>query len=118
GSSRAGDPPPGPLKSAALGLPADPSRAAELATSLGLLSKRVSDPSEEAARRISRGEIVAWVEGRSEWGPRALGQRSLLARPDQTAQRERLNRVVKQREPFRPFAPALLEERASDFVED
>jgi carbamoyltransferase len=117
GSSRAGDPPSGALASAALGLPPDPNRAQHLATSLGLSCRRVSDPHHEAATRLERGEIVAWVQGRSEWGPRALGQRSLLIRPDRLELRDRLNRVVKQRESFRPFAPAFLDDAAERWVE-
>ncbi len=90
---------------------------AELATQLGLSVTRVSSPVETAAAALQRGEVLAWVQGRFEWGPRALGQRSILAMPTPLAVKERLNRVIKRREPFRPFAPMVLESRASEFFE-
>src|SRR5690606_6542649 len=110
-----GDPPPGPLRSAALGLPIDPARTHAIATELGLHVRRIDDPAAHAARLIAADNIVAHARGRFEWGPRALGQRSLLARPRDPAIRERLNRLIKEREPFRPFAPAVLSERTCDF---
>jgi carbamoyltransferase len=110
-----GDPRPAPLGSAALGLPLDLARAHAVATELGLPVRRVDDPAEHAARLIAADRIVAHARGRFEWGPRALGQRSLLARPRDPATRERLNRLIKEREPFRPFAPAVLSERTSDY---
>lgn len=110
-----GDPRPEPLRSAALGLAIDPARAHAIATELGLSVRRVDDPAAHAARLIAADSIVAHARGRFEWGPRALGQRSLLARPRDPAVRERLNRLIKEREPFRPFAPAILSERTSDY---
>ena len=110
-----GDPRPAPLATMALGLVADPAEAASLATSLGFQSRRVDDRAAEAASCLLRGEAIAWVQGRFEWGPRALGQRSLLALPNDLAVRERLNRVVKEREPFRPFAPATTDAAAASF---
>ncbi|HKP58110.1 MAG TPA: carbamoyltransferase C-terminal domain-containing protein, partial [Polyangiales bacterium] len=71
-------------------------------------AERVSDPVATAAERIGRGEIVGVVQGRFEWGPRALGQRSLLASPAPLSMRERINRAIKRREDFQPFAPAVL----------
>jgi carbamoyltransferase len=68
----------------------------------------------EIAERIAAGQIVALCRGRFEWGPRALGQRSLLASPRGADMRERINRVIKRREPFRPFAPAVLAARAGE----
>lgn len=62
------------------------------------------------AKRISEGAIVAWMNGRSEFGPRALGNRSLLADPRDQHNRDRLNHIIKTREWFRPFAPITLEE--------
>lgn len=86
----------------------------ELATQLGLSATRVSSPVDAASELLLRGEVLAWVQGRFEWGPRALGQRSLLALPTPVAVKERLNRVIKRREPFRPFAPMVLEAHASE----
>lgn len=64
---------------------------------------------------LARGAIVAWMEGRCEFGPRALGHRSLLAAPHDAAMRDRLNRDIKYREEFRPFAPIVLAEQAERF---
>jgi carbamoyltransferase len=69
------------------------------------------------ARDLAEGRIVGWFQGRFEMGPRALGNRSILADPRRPDMRDLLNAKVKQREPFRPFAPAVLVERASEFFE-
>lgn len=69
---------------------------------------------EETARRLARGEIVGWFQGRMEFGPRALGARSILADPRDPGMRDRINALVKMREAFRPFAPAVLESVAAD----
>jgi carbamoyltransferase len=113
----AGDGRPAPLTHARWGRPIDPARAAALARALGLPTRRVADPAQEAARRLSQGQVVALCAGRSEWGPRALGQRSLLAPATDPAMPDHLNRVVKLREPFRPFAPAVLASHAADHFE-
>ncbi len=70
---------------------------------------------EETLKRLLDGKTVGWVHGRFEWGPRALGHRSLLADPRRVEMKDHINLVVKQRESFRPFAPAVIEERASDY---
>jgi carbamoyltransferase len=67
----------------------------------------------EVAARIDRGEIVAWFQGRMEFGPRALGSRSILADPRDPTMRDRINSLVKKREAFRPFAPVVTKEAAS-----
>jgi carbamoyltransferase len=79
----------------------------------GVPYERPDDVAEEAAETISRNGIVAWFQGRAEYGPRALGHRSLLADPRSAANLERLN-DVKGREQFRPVAPMVLSERASE----
>jgi carbamoyltransferase len=61
----------------------------------------------EAARLIADGRVLAWYRGRMEFGPRALGNRSILADPGSPAMRDRINAMVKKREAFRPFAPAV-----------
>jgi carbamoyltransferase len=68
-----------------------------------------------AAGRIAAGQIVGWFQGRMECGPRALGNRSILADPRNPDTKSRLNEKVKHREPFRPFAPSLLRERAGEY---
>jgi carbamoyltransferase len=69
------------------------------------------------ARHVAEGDIVGWFSGRAEWGPRALGNRSILADPRKAEMKERLNRRIKHRESFRPFAPSILSESAGDFFE-
>jgi carbamoyltransferase len=79
----------------------------------GLLATRPRCIEGEAARLLAEGKIVGWFQDRMEFGPRALGNRSLLADPRDPQMRETLNRKVKHREAFRPFAPSLLLERWS-----
>lgn len=69
----------------------------------------------ETAQAIAAGEVVGWYQGRSEWGPRALGQRSIVADPRRADMKELLNLKIKRRESFRPFAPSVLEERAGEW---
>jgi len=69
---------------------------------------------DRVAERLARGEVVGWFQGAMEFGPRALGARSILADPRNPAMRDRVNAFVKKREAFRPFAPAVLAERARD----
>jgi carbamoyltransferase len=69
------------------------------------------------ARDLATGKIVGWFQGRFEIGPRALGNRSILADARDVAMKDYINARVKHREPFRPFAPAVLEERAAEFFE-
>ena len=71
-----------------------------------------------AAKRVAAGKVVGWFQGRMEWGARALGNRSILADPRRQDMREILNAKIKFREPFRPFAPAILEERLDDYFDD
>ena len=68
---------------------------------------------EAAAKLIAQGRVIAWYRGRMEYGPRALGNRSILADPGHPAMRDRINAMVKMREAFRPFAPACSVEQAS-----
>lgn len=69
------------------------------------------------AQRLAAGQVVGWFQGRMEWGPRALGNRSILADPRNPEMQRRLNLKIKFREPFRPFAPAVLEEEAKEWFE-
>ena len=71
----------------------------------------------EVARDLATGKIVGWFQGRFEIGPRALGNRSILADARDAAMKDYINARVKHREPFRPFAPAVLEERVAEFFE-
>jgi len=72
---------------------------------------------DECAQALADGQVVAWFQGGSEFGPRALGARSFLADPRSDAMRETLNAKIKKREPFRPFAPSVKEEAAERFFE-
>jgi carbamoyltransferase len=69
----------------------------------------------ETARLISEGNIVGWYQGRAEWGPRALGNRSIVVDPRRAEMKDILNSRIKHREMFRPFAPSILEEATGDF---
>jgi len=69
----------------------------------------------ETAGALARGEVIGWYQGRAEWGPRALGNRSILADPRRGDMKELLNAKIKRRESFRPFAPSVLEERTGDW---
>ena len=70
---------------------------------------------DETAAAIAEGAVVGWYQGRSEWGPRALGNRSILADPRRGDMKDVLNLKIKRRESFRPFAPSILEERTGEW---
>jgi carbamoyltransferase len=72
---------------------------------------------QNTAKLISEGNIVGWYQGKMEWGPRALGNRSILADPRKAEMKDILNEKIKHRESFRPFAPSILEEFVSDYFE-
>ena len=72
---------------------------------------------EAAARLIAEGRVIAWYRGRMEFGPRALGHRSILADPSRPEMRDRINAMVKMREAFRPFAPAVTIEQVDRWFE-
>jgi len=80
------------------------------------LEKR-SDLLPYTAKLISEENVVGWYQGRMEWGPRALGNRSILADPRNPEMKDILNEKIKHRESFRPFAPSILEEYVSDYFE-
>ncbi len=69
------------------------------------------------ARLLGDGKIVGWYQGRQEWGPRALGNRSILVDPRRAEMKDVLNQRIKHREPFRPFAPSILEEATAQYFE-
>ncbi|MBA4421783.1 MAG: hypothetical protein C0390_01630 [Syntrophus sp. (in: bacteria)] len=79
--------------------------------------RRLDDPAAEAARLILDGEIILWFQGRMEIGPRALGHRSILARPDDRALKDRLNLLLKKRVWYQPFCPSILIEDAPALLE-
>jgi carbamoyltransferase len=71
----------------------------------------------QTAAIIAEGKILGWYQGRAEWGPRALGNRSIVADPRRPEMKEILNRRIKHREIFRPFAPSILEEKTGEYFE-
>src|SRR5207248_7481705 len=97
----------------------DANELAHIAAEDGFEAHRLTEP--ELLRRIAeeleQGRIVGWMQGACELGPRALGNRSILAAPHDAATRDRLNRCIKYREEFRPFAPAVPIEVADRYVE-
>lgn len=83
----------------------------------GLQARHFPDIARAVAQLLAQGKIVGWFQGRMEFGPRALGNRSILADPRKAEMKDIINARVKHREPFRPFAPAVLVERASEYFE-
>lgn len=83
----------------------------------GLSYQNVGCSVVEAASRLAAGQIVLWFQGRMEYGPRALGGRSILARPDRPELRDRLNSTLKRRVWYQPFCPSILDEEATRLLE-
>jgi carbamoyltransferase len=118
---------PGPLNHAFLGPAASASsveallrdRAQEL-TCAGFQVEHFADEKavcEATAARLARGEVIGWFHGRMEWGPRALGARSILCDPRRADMKAILNQKIKRRESFRPFAPSILREHVAAWFE-
>jgi carbamoyltransferase len=76
---------------------------------------KAPDPAHTLAARLAEGNVIAYFHGGAEFGPRALGHRSILASPASAKTRDRINRQIKQREPYRPIAPMVPDERFSDY---
>jgi len=87
--------------------------------SAGVLARRLSEAElvDRTAAAIAEGQVVGWFQGRMEFGPRALGNRSILADPRRSDMKDLLNSRIKHREHFRPFCPSVLAEAAADFFE-
>jgi carbamoyltransferase len=106
------------MRHAYLGPRWSPEAVADLVAATGLpaldFRGRTAELLELVVGRLALGEVVGWFHGALEMGPRALGARSLLADPRDSGMRDRLNRLVKKREAFRPFAPSVLAERAAE----
>jgi carbamoyltransferase len=87
----------------------------------GCRVERIADESELCsltAQAVARGEVVGWFQGRLEWGPRALGNRSIVCDPRRADMKDILNLKIKRRESFRPFAPSVLKEHAAEWFEE
>src|SRR5205807_6735164 len=72
----------------------------------------------KTAAAVADGRVIGWFQGRMEWGPRALGNRSIVCDPRRSDMKAILNEKIKRRESFRPFAPSVLEEAVSDWFEE
>jgi len=83
----------------------------------GVKNIALENPEKIAAEKLAKGEIIGWFQGRSEFGPRALGHRSILANPCIADMKDKINAKVKFREEFRPFAPSVLEEKSSEIYD-
>ena len=86
----------------------------------GCVLEDITDESElcqRTAEYIAQGKVVGWFQGRMEWGPRALGNRSILCDPRRADMKDILNQKIKRRESFRPFAPSILRETVPDWFE-
>jgi carbamoyltransferase len=84
------------------------------------VAEQIKDENElckRTAREIADGKVVGWFQGRMEWGPRALGNRSIVVDPRRAEMKDVLNARIKRREPFRPFAPSILLERVGEYFE-
>lgn len=93
-------------------------RMAQAIRERGLLYEQEDDPDKLldcAVQTLLQRKVVGWYQGRFEWGPRALGNRSILADPRDSRMKEVVNTKIKFREMFRPFAPVVLEERAEEY---
>lgn len=82
-----------------------------------LTFEKVDFVAQRTAQLLAEGSVVGWVQGRSEFGPRALGNRSILADPRPAFNKLLINKMVKKREAYRPFAPSVLEERLHEFFD-
>lgn len=79
--------------------------------------RKMNDTFAETAQLLADGAVAGWVQGRSEYGPRALGNRSIIADPRPVKNKDIVNAMVKKREAYRPFAPSIIEERVREFFE-
>jgi len=85
----------------------------------GCMVRELGEPEllEKTAAMVAEGKILGWFQGRAEWGPRALGNRSIVADPRRPEMKDLLNRRIKHRESFRPFAPSILAEKTAEWFE-
>jgi carbamoyltransferase len=117
-ASRSGDPIHLNLGGLDLGLEYDEAQIAEALRSAGFTAEPCADLVCEVVDLLDEGRIVMWFQGRMEYGPRALGHRSVLARPDRPGLRDRLNLVLKRRVWYQPFCPSMLESEGPRVLAD
>lgn len=90
----------------------------ELKAAKGVIYQRPKNLARAVAKRLTKGVVIGWFQGRAEWGPRALGQRSVFADPRKMKIKNRINHILKKRKWFMPFAPSVKEEKAADWFID
>lgn len=107
------------MRAALLGPGYDPSTVREALDASGAVYEDAAaeGPAEAAAEMIADGKVVGWFQGRMEFGPRALGARSILADARDPGMQSRINQKIKFREGFRPFAPSVLAERSAEYFD-
>jgi len=108
------------MEHAAWGMEYSPAEIETFLRSSGIPYARIEDENvllDRVVATLEQGKVVGWFQGRSEWGPRALGHRSILADPRRADMKDVVNASIKFREPFRPFAPSILVDHASEFFE-
>jgi carbamoyltransferase len=106
------------IQSAAWGPAYDDADIYAALKSAGLTASQHDDISNVAASLLANGNVIGWFQGRLEVGPRALGQRSILSSPAQASFHSRVNKEIKYREIWRPFAPSILREQAERYLKD
>lgn len=89
----------------------------EVLDSLSIQYKRINNIEEITAKLIAEGKVVGWFQGRMEFSQRALGNRSILADPRDAKMKDKVNKLIKHRESFRPFAPSILEEYTKEYFD-
>jgi carbamoyltransferase len=109
---------PGEMTKAYLGSQSKPEEIEAALRTYKLSYQRLDNPAEMAADLLVQGQLIGWYQGREEFGPRALGNRSILADPRDANNRDRVNNAVKFREDWRPFAPSVLEEAGTSLFEN
>ncbi|MEF3364948.1 carbamoyltransferase C-terminal domain-containing protein [Methylocystis sp. 9N] len=87
----------------------------------GCIFEKIDDEQElcrRTAEAVASGKVIGWFQGRMEWGPRALGNRSIIGDPRRADMKDILNKKIKRRESFRPFAPSILSEAVGEWFEE
>jgi carbamoyltransferase len=105
------------MRHAYLGPSFDDDAIASALNTYKIHASRLSDPAATAAEFLSNGKILGWYQGRMEFGPRALGSRSIIADPRDPEMNAKVNNAVKFREWWRPFAPSFKKESAPEYLE-
>jgi carbamoyltransferase len=108
----------GEMTKAYLGLQSAPEEIEAALRTYKLSYQSLDNPAQMAADLLANGKLIGWYQGREEFGPRALGNRSILADPRDVRNRDRVNNAVKFREDWRPFAPSVLEEAGASLFEN